>query len=82
MVEKTVRNWIDIEIRKLNESRQYLLKKVHNLESQFEYFSYIKDMTGYKLTADQGTEIGNRLNAKEFLSYLEFTNEILKEIDR
>lgn len=78
---KTVRNWIDIEIRKLNEFKQEYLKNVHKVENNFEHYSYIKDSTGYKLTYDY-SEIGTRLTEKEFLKYLEFTNETLSFMDK
>ena len=78
---KTTRNWIDEEIEKLNEFRELHLNKMHGLEGAFKYFSYSKDMTGYKLTYNNlGSEIGKRMNGKEFLDYLEFTNEVLKAI--
>jgi len=78
----STRKWIDEHINDLNEFRQDYLNKVHKLEGTFEYFSYSKDMTGYKLTVNQGTEIGKRMKEKEFESYLEFTKDTLKELWR
>ena len=80
---KTIRNWIDEEIKTLNEFRESYLMKDHKLEGDFKYFSYSKDMTGYKLTYNNlGSEIGKRMNGTKFLEYLEFTNETLKAITR